>query len=363
MADNFEQKQEEPTPRRLEKAREEGQVARSREVSSLFFLISAFILFGISGNTLILRMKQQMAMYFSQAAHPAIQADSVSAFAAGVLRDFLETGFPLWGGFLVASVLAFLVQGGPVWSPKALAFKWDRISPTKGFQRILSGKSAIELVKYLIKVFLVLFVVFWMLRDDWYRLPSLEESGVHRFVSALTGFLRDGLFRLVPLFLVIALADFLIQRVQLTRSLRMSRTEIREEFKEMEGDPHVRARIRSLQRAMARRRMMSKVKTATLVVTNPTHFAVAIKYDAKTMAAPVVVAKGQDEVALNIRRVAREAGVPVIENPPLARTLHAACRLDREIPIELYQAVAKVLSVLYDRGQWEGVNHGSTQNR
>ncbi len=363
MADNFEQKQEEPTPRRLEKAREEGQVARSREVSSLFFLVAAFILFGVSGNRLILDMKQQMAMYFSQAAYLRIRPDSVSVFGAHVLWDFLKSGLPVWSGFLVASVLAFLVQGGPVWSPKALAFKWDRVSPGKGFKRILSGKSLIELLKYLIKVFLVLFVVFWLLRDDWYRLPSLEESGVHRFVSALTGFLRDGLFRLVPLFLVIALADFVIQRIQLTRSLRMSRTEIREEFKETEGDPHVRSRIRSIQRAMARRRMMSKVRTATLVVTNPTHFAVAIKYDLKTMAAPVVVAKGQDEIALNIRRAAREAGVPVIEDPPLARTLYAACPLDREIPIQFYQAVAQVLSVLYERGQWEGMTHGNAQSR
>ncbi len=363
MADNFEQKQEEPTPRRLDKAREEGQVARSREVSSLFFLVTAFILFGISGNRLILEMKHQMEMYFSQAGQIRIRPDSVSVFAAQVLWDFLRTGFPIWGGFLVASVLAFLVQGGPVWSPKALAFKWDRVSPGKGLKRILSGKSLIELLKYLIKVFLVMFVVFWLLREDWYRLPSLEESGVHRFLLALTGFLRDALFRLVPLFLIIAVADFMIQRVQLTRSLRMSRTEIREEFKETEGDPHVRSRIRSIQRAMARRRMMSKVKTATLVVTNPTHFAVAIKYDLKTMAAPVVVAKGQDEVALNIRRVARESRVPIIENPPLARALHAACPLDREIPIEFYQAVAQVLSVLYERGEWEDMTHGNAQNR
>lgn len=360
MADDFEQKHEEPTPRRLEKAREEGQVARSREVSSLFFLVTAFIFFGLSGNHLILGLKEEMSGYFSQAAVLRIGPDSVNAFAARVLWDFLKTGFPLWGSFLGAAVLSFVVQGGWVWSPKALAMKWDRVSPAKGFSRLFSGRSLIELAKYTLKVILVLFILFVSLRKDWMALPQLEETGVHRFVGGLAHFLKDVLVRLVPLFLVIAVLDFLIQRVQLARSLRMSRAEIRDEFKETEGDPQVRSRIRTIQRAMARRRMMAKVKTATVVVTNPTHFAVALKYDMKTMTAPVVVAKGQDEIAANIRRVAREAGVPVVENPPLARTLYAACPIDREIPFAFYQAVAQVLSVLYDKKNWEEIRNGGT---
>lgn len=363
MADDLDQKHEEPTPRRLEKAREEGQVARSREVSSLFFLVTAFLFFGWSGNRVLLGLRDQMAGYFSEAAAFRIGPDSVDAFATRVLWDFLKTGFPLWGSFLVAAILSFVIQGGWVWSPKALAWKWDRVSPSKGFSRLFSGRSLIELAKYALKAILVLFVVFVTLRKDWMALPQLEETGVHRFLEGLAHFLKDVLVRLVPLFLVIAVADFLIQRVQLTRSLRMSRTEIKEEFKETEGDPQIRSRIRTIQRAMARRRMMAKVKTATVVVTNPTHFAVALKYDMKTMAAPVVVAKGQDEVAANMRRVAREAGVPVVENPPLARTLFAACPLDREIPFEFYQAVAQVLSVLYDRNNWEGMKNGGTAIR
>ncbi len=361
MADEFEQKQEEPTARKLEKAREEGQVARSREVGSLFFLISALLLFGATGHGIMVSLEDQMARGFSEAPVTHLTPDSVGPFLGGIFWTFLKTGFPLFGGFLVASVLAFLVQGAPVWSPKALVPKWDRVSPSKGMGRLLSGRSLIELAKYLLKVVLVMFVVLWSLRSDWERLPSLQSAGVHRFLGALIGFLRDALYRLIPLFVAIAILDFFLQRMQLNRSLRMSRSEIREEFKETEGDPHVRSRIRSIQRAMARRRMMAKVKTATVVVTNPTHFAVAIRYEPLKMAAPVVVAKGQDEVALNIRRIARESKVPVIENPPLARTLYAACPVDREIPIEFYQAVAEVLSVLYEQGRWEGMTHGAIQ--
>jgi flagellar biosynthetic protein FlhB len=235
MADDFEQKHEEPTPRRLEKAREEGQVARSREVSSLFFLVTAFIFFGLSGNRLILGLKEEMSGYFSQAAVVRIGPDSVNVFAARVLWDFLKTGFPLWGSFLGAAVLSFVVQGGWVWSPKALALKWDRVSPAKGFSRLFSGRSLIELAKYTLKVILVLFILFVSLRKDWMALPQLEETGVHRFVGGLAHFLMDVLVRLVPLFLVIAVLDFLIQRVQLDRSLRMSRAEIRDEFKETDG--------------------------------------------------------------------------------------------------------------------------------
>ncbi len=358
MADEFEQKQEEPTARKLEKAREEGQVARSREVGSLFFLLAALLLFGATGHGVLVGLENQMAEGFSQAPSIRLTPDSVGPFLGGMLWSTLKTGFPLWGGFLAASILAFLIQGPPVWSVKALVPKWDRVSPVKGMGRLFSGRSLIELAKYLIKVLLVMFVVLWSLRGDWERLPSLQAAGVHRFFGALTGFLRDALYRLIPLFVVIAILDFLLQRIQLNRSLRMTRSEIREEFKETEGDPHVRSRIRSIQRAMAKRRMMAKVKTATVVVTNPTHFAVAIRYDPLSMAAPVVVAKGQDEVALNIRRIARESSVPVMENPPLARTLYAACPLDREIPVEFYQAVAEILSLLYENGHWEGMTHG-----
>ncbi len=356
--EDLQQKEEEPTQKRLDKAREEGQVARSREVGVFFFLLASLVFLTWSGERLLLGLKGQMAGFFVSAADPSISSGSVVRILASALLGAFESGLPVWLLFLGASIVATLIQGGVTWSPKALGLKWDRVSPGKGFARIFSSQSAGELVKHILKILLVMGVTFWFLRSDWESLPALGGTGVHRVIASLMAMIRDLLFRLLPIFLLLGILDYGWQRFSLTRRLRMSRAEVKEEFKESEGDPQIRQRIRSIQRAMARKRMMARVKKATVVVTNPTHFAVAILYDMNTMAAPVVVAKGQDEIALNMRRVAREAGVPVVENPPLARTLYAACPVDREIPFVFYQAVAQVLSVLYEQGSLQGVKHG-----
>ena len=220
-------------------------------------------------------------------------------------------------------------------TPKAAAIKWNRLSPIQGMKRIFSLKSIEELFRYTVKVVVSLVILFYALEKNWLELPALVETGAHRIAAELYRMTFLVLVAFLPLYALLAAADYLFQRFILTRSLRMSRTEIKEETKETEGDPHVRARIRSIQRAMARRRMMSKIRQATVVITNPTHFAVALKYDPETMSAPVVVAKGMDEIALRIREVAGEVGVPVVEDPPLARGLYRDCPLDREIPVEI----------------------------
>ena len=355
---DFQEKEEEPTQKRLEKAREEGQVAKSREVGIFFFLLASMAFLSYSGERLLLELKGQMAGFFVASAHPDITADSVYKILGSALVSSFRSGLPVWLLFLGTGIVATVIQGGASWSPKALALKWDRISPAKGFGRIFSSQAAGELVKHILKIAIVMGVTFWFLKSDWESLPALGGTGVHRVIASLSMMIRDVLVRLLPLFLILAILDYGWQKFSLLRKLRMSRAEVKEEFKESEGDPQVRQRIRSIQRAMARRRMMARVKKATVVITNPTHFAIAILYDMDTMAAPVVVAKGQDEIALNMRRVAREAGVPVVENPPLARTLYAACPVDREIPFVFYQAVAQVLSVLYEKGELSGVKHG-----
>ncbi len=352
MADNDSSgqlKQEEPTSRRLEKAREEGQIARSREVGYLFFLMAALILMVGYGSKLVTNLRADMAFYFSHAGTLRISADSITPFVKGLVFREMATTLPVLLGFLLFGVAAFLVQGGFVWSPKAASIRWNRISPGQGVRRLFSIRSLEELFRYLVKVTLSLLILFYVLQKNWLTLPALVETGPHRMIGALYRMSFLVLVAFLPLYLALGLGDYLFQRFVLMRSLRMTRTEVKEETKETEGDPQVRARIRSIQRAMARRRMMSKIKGATVVITNPTHFAVVLKYHPETMAAPVLVAKGADEVAFRIREAARELGVPVVEDPPLARGLYRDCRLDREIPVSFYSAVARILSILYQR--------------
>ena len=350
MADNEKDgqlKQEEPTQRRLEKAREEGQVARSREVGYFFFLMASLILMGFYGSRLVTGLKGDMALYFRESATVRLTPESITPFVKGIFVHEMSAGLPVFLVFLLFSVGALVVQGGIMITPKAAAIKWNRLSPIQGMKRIFSLKSIEELFRYTVKVVVSLVILFYALEKNWLELPALVETGAHRIAAELYRMTFLVLVAFLPLYALLAAADYLFQRFILTRSLRMSRTEIKEETKETEGDPHVRARIRSIQRAMARRRMMSKIRQATVVITNPTHFAVALKYDPETMSAPVVVAKGMDEIALRVREVAGEVGVPVVEDPPLARGLYRDCPLDREIPVSFYEAVARVLSVLY----------------
>jgi flagellar biosynthetic protein FlhB len=352
MADNDNDgqlRQEEPTQRRLEKAHEEGQVTRSREVGYLFFLMAAIFLMVGYGSRLVTGLKGDMALYFQESATVHLTPDTITPFFAGIFVHEITSGLPVFLVFLLFSVGAFIVQGGFMVTPKAAAIKWNRISPSQGMKRILSVKSLEELFRYTIKVVLSLGILFFALQKNWLELPALIQTGAHRMTGELYRFTFLVLVDFLPLYAALAVGDYLFQRFMLMRSLRMTRTEIKEETKETEGDPHIRARIRSIQRAMARRRMMSKIKQATVVITNPTHYAVALRYEPGTMTAPVVVAKGMDEIAFRIREVAREMGVPVVEDPPLARGLYRDCPLDREIPVAFYEAVARVLSVLYQK--------------
>ncbi len=352
MADNGNDgqlRQEEPTARRLEKAREEGQVTRSREVGTFFFLVACLVMMVTYGAHLVMSLKGDMAFYLGHAGNNPLTVDSISPFVATIVLHEMRSALPIFLGFLLFSVASFLVQGGPIWSPKAAAVRWNRISPSQGFKRLFSVRSLEELVRYLLKVTLSLVIVFYVFEGHWLTLPALVETGPHRMIGALYRFFMLVLFAFLPLYLALGVVDFLFQRFVLMRSLRMTKTEIKEETKETEGDPQIRARIRSIQRAMARRRMMSKIKGATVVITNPTHFAVVLKYLPETMVAPIVVAKGADEVAFRIREAAREVGVPIVEDPPLARGLYRDCPMDREIPVAFYEAVARVLSILYQK--------------
>jgi flagellar biosynthesis protein FlhB len=337
------QQTEEPTQRRLEEARRKGQVASSREVNHLLLLAA--------GSLFVALLAADMAVHLAGSLRPFLAAPHAMASDPGQLGRTLARLLQDVGAaallpgllFLIAALATGLVQNGPLWSATPLAPKLERISPLAGAKRLFSTRSLLEFAKGLLKITLVAAAGVALL---WPSLPLLIGAAELEAV-ALLGLLRDLALRLLAgvtvLVAAIAALDVLYQRFEHRKRLRMSQRDLRDEFKQTEGDPYIKARLKSLRLERARRRMMAEVPKASVVVTNPTHIAVALRYDPETMAAPRLVAKGVDQLALRIREIARAHGVPVIADPPLARTLHAAVELGDEVPPAHYRAVAEVI--------------------
>jgi flagellar biosynthetic protein FlhB len=229
--------------------------------------------------------------------------------------------------------------------------QWERISPAQGLRRIFSTRSLVELVKSMAKIGIVVALIFWALADAPARLLPLSSVEVSASYQEIFRFLLRMAGAAALALALIALLDFLFQRYDHEKQLMMTRQEVREEHKETEGDPIVKSYLRSMQREWSRRRMMEGVRKADVVVTNPVHVAVALHYDPARMSAPKVVAKGARLLAKRIREIALEAGVPVVENPPLARALHESCRIGAQVPLPLYRAVADLLAFVYRRAE------------
>ncbi len=342
-------KQEKPTAKRLKDAKEKGQVARSKELGAAIGLVGAALALSWGGVRLAKTMAERMAMVLTEMGHMA-GGELTDGAVSGLVLD--STGWftlalaPLIGTVIVAGVAGYAVQGGVSAAPKALALHWDRLSPAQGLSRFKPSKSGADLVRAALALIIVGAVTVPVAQELLDRAPQLVVVSPAEAAAvgweAIWALLWRGGLALV----VLGAADFLWQRWTWMRGLRMSKQEIRDELRQQEGSPEVRARIRRVQREMLRSRMLSEVKTATVVVTNPTHYAVALRYDRTQMAAPVIVAKGMDAVAARIREAARQAGVPIIENPPLARALHAGADLGDPVPAALFTAVAEVLAYL-----------------
>lgn len=346
MADEQDQSQktEEPTQRRFDEAHRKGQVAASREVNHVFILGVALLLIGVFGGTVATRIGDVVPPFVAaphrfatdRFALGQVVAEAVLAVALTLLVPALL--------FVAAAIASSLVQNGFVLSTEPLAPKLERISPIGGVKRLFSLKQLIEFLKGIFKIALVAVAAAVIL---WPWLGSITAAN-NLAPGPLAALLRDLIVRLLGgitvLVAVLALLDVAYQRFEHRKRLRMSRRDLQDEFKQTEGDPQLKARLRSLRMERARRRMMAAVPDATVVVTNPTHYAVALSYESERMAAPRVVAKGAGDIALRIRWVAREHGVPVVENPPLARLLHAVVDLDAEVPPAHYRAVAEIIA-------------------
>lgn len=345
--ENDQERTEEPTAKKLQEAREKGQVPRSRELGTVAMLLfgsgALLILGGIMGDRLAALFRRALSLgpdrIFSEHALERALADS--------WVEALLALFPFATVMMVVSLLPSLALGGWIWSGQALTPDWKRINPLSGLKRLLGVQGLAELGKALAKVGLV-GALAWALFDnvveDVLRLGHRDVQGAVVESMELAGWV---LLKLSAVLVIVAAIDVPFQLWQHRRKLRMTRQELREESKLTEGNPEVKGRIRQLQREVANRRMMAEVPKADVIVTNPQHFAVALRYDAKGMGAPRVIAKGTDLVAGRIRALAASHRVPLFAAPPLARALYYSTELNQEIPAGLYLAVAKVLAYVY----------------
>lgn len=346
-SENEQERTERPTARRLEKAREEGNVPRSAELSAAAVLLVAggglHFLGGSIGATLMDIMKSALSISPAEAVDPGL---ALSAAGSELLRA-LTVCAPILGLTLVAALVAPLTLGGWNLSLNALAPNFEKLDPIAGFGRFFSARGAVELGKALGKFLVVATLAVLVLRKQSPQLLALGAAPLHAGIAQAANLTSDALLAVSSGLVLIAAVDVPFQLWQYSQKLNMTRDEIRQEVKESEGAPEVRMRIRRAQRDIARRRMMHEVPKADVVVVNPTHFAVALRYDESRMRAPLVVAKGTDLIAARIREIAAEHAVPIFEAPPLARALHHSVEIGSEIPATLYVAVAQVLTYIY----------------
>jgi flagellar biosynthetic protein FlhB len=347
MADDGEERTEEATQTRREDFRKRGQVAMTKELSSVLMLFGSALVLWFLGRFFL----QQISDIVTESIGPflitaAREGDYKPAALFAFKKGCLVLG-PLFGMLFVTSIASTVLQVGLLNNEEVFNWTLDKLNPLEGVKRLFSLKSLVEGLKSLLKLLVVGAVVYVMVKDQVMKVPTLSSMSV----SQLMIFGGDLVLRLmggVGLFLaVVAAADYFFQRWQLEKQMRMTKQEVKEEHKSREGDPMIKARIRRIQREMANKRMMADVPKADVIITNPTHIACAIKYDPKTMAAPVLIAKGADAIAEKIKEIARENNVPIMENKPLARTIFKSMKIGQVIPRELFKAIAEVLSYVY----------------
>lgn len=343
----LEDKTEAATPRKRQESRDEGQVARSAELNSALVLVAGLFLIKFMIPNLAGHLKDVFVTSFTSFSTNDITVGQVFHDLVRLLLYIGLTIAPVVLGVMVVGTISNVVQVGFHISGKAMQFKGSRLNPLPGIQRMFSLNSWVELLKSLAKIGIVLAIVYSYLKQRYPELSGLAGSDVKQNCLFIADIAWNVLLRSAIVILLIGAADYIYQKIRFEKQIRMTKQEVKEDNKRSEGDPQIKGQIRQKQREMARRRMMSEVPKADVVITNPTHFAVALKYDANVNAAPVVIAKGQRLVAQKIKEIAIANNVPIVENVPLARALHASVQIGMPIPAELYQAVAEILAYVY----------------
>jgi len=341
-----EEKTEEATPKKKSDARKKGQVAKSKEVALALTMVTSTILISALGGYVGNNLKDNLT-YFLTYDYTELSFESLRALAVTVLYRVGVTYLPVVLPIMVIGVAANYIQTGFLFTGEPIKPKFSKLNPINGFKRMFSARTAVELVKELVMVFIVGYIGYSFLAN---KIKSILNIGFLSIIAIPKEFgnLVVDIFLKISIFMVVVAAiDYYYQWRMHKKDLKMTKQEIKEEYKQSEGDPQVKSRIKQKQREMASRRMMASVPDATVVITNPTHIAVALKYEEGKVAAPKVVAKGTDYVAIKIKEIAKENEVPIIENKPLARLIYEKVELEDEIPVDMYQAVAEILAVVY----------------
>lgn len=347
-------KTEAASPHRREEARKEGRVAKSNDLVSAVGLLFSLLLIKTAGPYMMDGMLSLMRHSLSNLHNTELRVDTIRPLAMSYGTQFFRLCLPIMAVTVLVGLAANVLQVGFRVTPKSIAPDLKRVDPLKGLVRLVSGKSLVELLKASAKVTAVAYFIYAFLKSEYPTLIDLAGLTPSAMVDAITSLSWRLVARGCGVMLVIGILDYMYQRIQFEQSIKMTKQEVKEEYKRSEGDPQIKSRIRQRQQEMSRRRMIHDVAKADFVVTNPTHFAVAIQYDASKMAAPIVLAKGQRLLALKIREVAEANGVPIIENPPVARLLYKTVEIGQPVPEELYQTVAEILAYVYQLSKKTG---------
>ena len=352
MADDSDlDKSEQPTDSKLKKAKEKGQIPRSRELTSLMILLVGILLFWVMGTHFVSKLKA----IIQQAMLVAHRTDDDKQIIFNLI-NLLTAGFwailPIFVGLVIVAIIAPLSVGGLLFSLQSIKPNLGKLNPISGFKRLFSLRIFSELFKSILKVVLIAFAAALFLIHQFPNMLALPSMYLNNALSQVMQLLIYASLLIVLALIPMVGFDIFYQIWSNLKKLKMSKQEVKDEFKEQEGNPQIKGRIRQMQQAIARRRMMKDVPKANVIVTNPTHYAVALQYDEKTMSAPRILAKGTDNIASKIKQIAQEHQIPQLEAPPLARALYRHGEIGKSIPAELYAAVAQILAWVYQLKRW-----------
>ncbi|MFQ5559385.1 MAG: flagellar biosynthesis protein FlhB [Nitrospinota bacterium] len=347
MAEDKEQRTEDASEKKREDSRNKGQFAQSKEVTSSFIMLAMLIAFYFYGPFILGQLMGYMKDVFFEAGSVELNAQNIVPLLFEVMKIILMTILPFVTVIMVAAIIVNILQGGGiVFTAEPLTPKFSKLNPVKGIGKVISKSSFGELVKSILKIIIVGSIAYRTVNAEFTTIPllmELEGEAILQYIAEVS--LKIMFFTLLAM-IILSVIDFLYQKYLFEESIKMTKQELKDEHKSSEGDPALKAKIRNIQMEVARRRMMEAVPKADVVITNPTHFAIAIQYD-KNMVAPVVIAKGTGFIAQKIKKIATESGVPLYENKPLARTLFKSVDIGEMIPSVFFKAVAEILAYVY----------------
>ncbi len=347
MAATGQEKTEQATPRRIQEARRKGQVAKSTDLTGALLLFAMIALLSVTKDQFFLDLQRYLTGYFSEVAHEQVLGSSPMPILYNATLFTLKLLAPFFGVALLVVLASNLVQVGFLFSPEALKPRMELLNPMTGLQRIFSKRSLVELVKSILKFTIIGGITYYLIKanmGDLLLVFNLTPEGIYRSVM---GFIIKVAWWGALAYLVLALLDYMYQRYDYKKSMMMSKQEVKEEYRQTEGDPLLKSKQREMRRSISLNQIITEVPQATVVITNPTHLAVALKYRQGEMSAPVVLSKGAGWLAAQIKEIALKNHVPVIEDKEVARFLYKAVEPGQEIPLEIYQAVAQILAMVY----------------